>query len=434
MDVAECAERSWAWVLGQVRWDDEGPWIPRWSPAETEPQPTDDRDCLYDGIAGLGVALAEVRLTRAWSASEHSLADAIVDRLRRSCQEREEASLYTGLAGDIVALRLLDPPSVGLALERVAATATVDGWLSTLWPESGRPIVNDIVLGNAGVVLACLWSGDPRGLELAERGAEAMTAQAESTEHGLRWMMSPTRVEDEMPNYSHGTAGVATALAAAGKSLHRADLVDLAVRGAEHLVGIADMSEGGFRLQHAIPHRGRDFDLYTYGWCHGPAGSQHLFSALASAGVRDVRGVSYEDWIDRCLTSIMISGVPNRLRPGFWDNDGRCCGTAGVADVFLSHYQTDTAGRGDDYLAFAGTLAAALLERAIVWPDDPSQVSWQFIEHRRDPPLLDPAVSWMQGAAGISAYLFRHARVASEGRSATRLSLPDDPHSWQPVP
>ena len=32
------------------------------------------------------------------------------------------------------------------------------------------------------------------------------------------------------------------------------------------------------------------------------------------------------------------SGLPARLRPGFWDNDGRCCGTAGVGEVFLDSW------------------------------------------------------------------------------------------------
>ena len=33
---------------------------------------------------------------------------------------------------------------------------------------------------------------------------------------------------------------------------------------------------------------------------------------------------------DRCWNTVKKSGLPNRIRPGFWDNNARCCGTAGV--------------------------------------------------------------------------------------------------------
>jgi hypothetical protein len=425
MDIADCAERSWAWTLDQVRWDDAGPWIPHASPSEIEPPPTNDRDCLYDGIGGLAVALAEIRLTRSWSDREESLADAIAERLSRNAGSREEPSLYVGLAGDAVALRLLDPPSVGVALDRLLATVTEQGWASTLWPDLGRPPVYDIVLGTAGVVLAALWSDDSRGAEIASIGCAALLAAAEPTERGWRWPMTPAKPEDDMPNFSHGTAGVATALAVSGRTMRRPDLVDAAVFGAQDVVGLADLSDGGLKAPHVIPHGDRDVEPYAMGWCHGPTGTQYLFGALSAAKVDDVGGHPPGELVMRCLTSVMTSGLPERIRPGFWDNDGRCCGTAGVADVFLTHYVNDTGGRGDEYLAFAETLTAALMQRAIENPDDPSQLYWRFTEHRRDPSLLDPGASWMQGAAGISAYLFRHARVLADGRSAPQLSLPD---------
>jgi hypothetical protein len=32
----------------------------------------------------------------------------------------------------------------------------------------------------------------------------------------------------------------------------------------------------------------------------------------------------------QCWHTVSCSGLPQRLQPGFWDNTGRCCGTAGV--------------------------------------------------------------------------------------------------------
>src|SRR5690349_1831865 len=137
------------------------------------------------------------------------------------------------------------------------------------------------------------------------------------------------------PNFSHGTAGVAAALAVAGRALGRADFVDAARRGGEHLVAIADLAGDGFAVPHTIPPSQREVEPVTYNWCHGPAGTSQLFPALALAGVAEVGGFPVGDLRRRCLHSVLASGVPARLRPGFWDNDGRCCGTAGVGDILL---------------------------------------------------------------------------------------------------
>jgi Lanthionine synthetase C-like protein len=135
-------------------------------------------------------------------------------------------------------------------------------------------------------------------------------------------------------------------------------------------------------------------------------------------------------WLrQRCLDAILASGVPRRIRPGFWDNDGRCCGTAGVGDVLLDAAQDcgDQAQAGR-LLNGARTMADALAGRAV---RDQAGACWRFTEHRRDPPLLPPGTSWMQGAAGIAAFLLRLARVIEDGLSAPVVDRPDQ---WWAVP
>jgi hypothetical protein len=227
-----------------------------------------------------------------------------------------------------------------------------------------------------------------------------------------------------MPNWSHGLAGIAGTLAAAGVALSRPDLVDAARRGAEHLITLGDTSDGGLRLPHVIP--GEDgLDTFTYTWCHGPAGTSLLFAALERAGVPLVAGRTPYDWERACLHSLFVSGIPSRRYPGFWDNDGRCCGTAGVGDVVLNVWQRH--GHDED-LAFAVTLADALVERSI---NDGDHAYWRFVEHRNDDPLLPPGPGWMQGAAGIAAYLFRLARLLEQGRSAATCPRMD---TWWALP
>jgi hypothetical protein len=228
---------------------------------------------------------------------------------------------------------------------------------------------------------------------------------------------------------------VAGALAVGSACLGRSDLADAARRGVEHLVSLARTEHGGFAAPHFVPMAdGRDEEEFAWGWCHGSAGTSLAFSALALAGVDMVAGRRVDEWHRRCLRSVRRSGIPNRLRPGFWDNDGRCCGTAGVGDIMLDAWQRD--GEDDD-LAFAIELGEALLERAIRKGD---RACWRFVEHRSSDPLLPPGIGWMQGAAGIAAFLLRLGRILEHGPRAgavTRMdnwwSLPEGVATRRPV-
>jgi lantibiotic modifying enzyme len=422
----EVAESAWSWVLGQVRGDD-GPWLPARVPAAGTVQvgPPDDRDGVYDGIGGLALVLAEIGLARPWTDQEGALAAGIGRRLAATSRTQTEPSLFDGLAGDATALRTLATGSEDLPLRRLRELGTPAGWPST---RAQAPVAHDMVMGTAGVVLAGAWVGSPDGEAVAAHGAHALLAVATETGAGLDWSMAPGR-EIRMPNYSHGTAGIATALAVTGHRLGRTDLVEAARLGAEHLVSIGDAAGDGFRLPHYVPHGESDEEPVTYSWCHGPTGTSYLFAALDHAGVPTVAGRTPADWRRRCLHAVTTSGVPDRLRPGFWDNDGRCCGTAGVGDAYLdacqdAEDQVEAAG----YLAVAQRMGGALVDRAVT---DEDGTRWRFLEHRADPPLLDPGTGWMQGAAGIAAFLLRLARVTEQGPGAEVVDRPDQ---WWAVP
>ncbi|MFI1194900.1 lanthionine synthetase LanC family protein [Micromonospora sp. NPDC020750] len=425
----ELGEAGWAWVLGQVR-EDDGPWLPE-SVADDGPPggPAGDRDSLYAGIAGLAPVLAEVERHRALTDSERSLAAGIVNRLSAGAAVRAEPSLSDGLAGDVVALRLLAPEREGIALRRLAELRTPAGWDTTLdlGPDHRGPLT-DLIMGTAGVVLAAAWAGGDDATAIMSTGGEALLRAAEPTAAGLDWRLRPGH-PSSTPNYSHGTAGVATALAVAGHTLGRDDFLDAARAGARHLLAVGCLDDDGFVVPHTIPASRREVEPVTYGWCHGPTGTSYLFAALAFAGVEQVAGFAVGELRERCLRSVLAAGLPHRLRPGFWDNDGRCCGTAGVGDMLLDAAQgcPDRAG-AERLLRSARTMGDALVERAV---RDDAGARWRFVEHRRDPPLLPPGTAWMQGAAGIAAFLLRLARVC-EG--PTTAVVVDRPEQWWAVP
>ncbi|MFG2347837.1 lanthionine synthetase, partial [Streptomyces phaeochromogenes] len=148
----DVGEAAWSWVLDHVR-EAEGPWLVQ-AVVEGGPEtvsPPQDRDSLYAGIAGLAPVLAEIAQYRELSAREAALATGIVTRLSAQAGQRTEPSLYDGLAGDATALRLLAPGEEAVALRRLTALATGDGWKTTLdfEPGSDAPLT-DVIMGTAG--------------------------------------------------------------------------------------------------------------------------------------------------------------------------------------------------------------------------------------------------------------------------------------------
>ena len=76
---------------------------------------------MYAGIGGLAPVLAEISQHRALSSTEQALAAGIAARLCATAGARADASLYSGLGGDVTALKLLAPGREQVALGRLAA-------------------------------------------------------------------------------------------------------------------------------------------------------------------------------------------------------------------------------------------------------------------------------------------------------------------------
>lgn len=430
--LRDLGERAWAWVLTQVRSSEEGLWL---TDHPGEQAPGEFAYGMHSGIGGLSHVMAELRLTRPLTSAELDLGRGIAETVVRRIPEGTSADYFDGLVSTIGILTALSAPGADLAVSRLLELATPDGWAVT-WmeppkaAEDGR--CNDATLGTGAVLLGALWAlrYDVAGAaELADHAIDILLAEREQRGGHAYWPFIPLRFlltgEDvQMPNWSHGQAGIAASLAAAGIALDRPELVDLATSGAEHLLTLADTSDGGLRVPHRIPGM-PDLDTFTYSWCHGPTGTSLLFAALDRAEVPAVGGTPPGELERACLHSLRVSGIPARLYPGFWDNDGRCCGTAGVGDVVLNAWQRY--GHPVD-LDFAVTLGDALVERAV---RDGDHVFWRFIEHRNEDPVLPPGPGWMQGAAGIAAYLLRLARVLDKGRESEAVARMD---TWWAIP
>ncbi|MFE7277875.1 lanthionine synthetase LanC family protein [Streptomyces sp. NPDC057623] len=405
-EVEELAADGLRWLLSVAREAGDGGgigWPVRPSADELEPM-------LYNGTAGVVPVLLE-----AWRHfGDDSYADTALRAARglaESVESVADDSLYFGRTGMALVLRAvhdeLGDTAAGAAADRALelVRSRFDG---TRWGD-----LFELMGGNAGIGLGALLAG---ARELAVQAVEPYARTAEPTPAGVRW---PYRADTSpsMHHMSHGTLGIAYGLAAVGHATGREDLVELALAGVADVVSRAEDGPDGFLVAHSDPHHGSELTArHNYGWCHGPTGDAQVFRLL-----RDLSGdpTPWPALADRCWHTVRHCGLPRRLRPGFWDNNGRCCGTAGVLALAC-----DRIAEQGDSPGFAQVLVADIAAHAT---RDAEGARWSNVEHRADPSDLEPEAGWAMGNAGIVRELLRFVRVVRGGEPDYAFTWPDQP-------
>lgn len=409
LDAAREAAR---WIAGtRVRTEHGVTW-----PADPA-RPEDLATSLYSGSPGVVLFLLD--LARATGESAY-LEDAVAgaDHLLATLRPAgEDAGLYTGLSGQCFTLHRAWEAS-GLERFRSGARRCMDGVVAAARP-AGAGVewspTTDIIGGSAGIGLTLLWAhrtlAVEGALDTAVAAADRLLEVAIPSGDGVKWAMSPD-VPRLMPNFSHGTAGIAYFLATVHGATGEERFLRGALAGGRYLQAVADTDGEACLVFH---HEPEGEDLYYLSWCHGPAGTGRTFYRLHEVtGDRE-----WLDWTRRAAAGIERSGVPRMRPPGFWNNVGRCCGNAGVADFYLDLYGV-LGERG--YLSLAREMAEDLLERA---SRDGDGLRWVQAEHRVQPDNLAAQTGYMQGAAGIGSLLLRLHAVESGAPSP--VVLPDSP-------
>jgi lantibiotic modifying enzyme len=371
---------------------------------------------LYSGSPGIVLFLLE--LHHATGKREY-LDDARggADELLATLASQTQAGLYTGLAGTGFVLGEVHRATKdgkyrdGMrAVVRMLSERAAPAGAGVQWSE-----VTDIIGGSAGTGLFLLHAGrllnDPAATALAVRAADRLVELAVAEKGGLRWSMDP-KFPRRMPNFSHGTAGIAYFLARSYEETKQRKYLDAALAGAKYLQAIAK-TEGNICL---IPHNQPDGeDLFYLGWCHGPVGTSRLWYQLARA----TGDKEWLTWLERSANALTTSGIPKQRTPGFWNNVSQCCGSAGVAQFFLD---LNGVKANPSYVAFAKEMTADLLARGT---RDEKGLRWVQAEHRVRPELLIAQTGYMQGAAGIGMWLLR-LDAAENGRK-NFVRFPDTP-------
>ncbi|MFJ4965336.1 lanthionine synthetase LanC family protein [Streptomyces sp. NPDC088729] len=410
-EVEALAAEALRWLLANAR--TTGKSI-AWSaiPTGDEPDPT-----LYSGTAGIIPVLLE-----AWRHfGDDRYGDAAV-RAARSLSEAvdrwEDSSLYGGLTGFAFSLNAVHD-ELGASEAAVAAVRALD-LVRARFDGSRWGDWFELLGGNAGIGLGALAAGDT---ELAVLALEPYLRTAEQTPAGVQWEALRGRAS-RFHHISHGTLGIVYALARAGQVTGRRDFTDSARAGAANVLARNEADAAGFLVPHSDP---QDFPHVTarhnYGWCHGPAGDAQVFRLLREVLDDPAR---WQDLADRCWHTVTLSGLPRPLRPGFWDNSGRCCGTAGVLALACDRMVE----RGDPP-GFARLLVADIVRRSI---RDATGVRWSHLEHRATPSVLEPRTGWAMGNAGIVRELLRFVRISRGADPSYAVTWPDQPavKRWEP--
>lgn len=407
----DAAVKTGAWIRGSEIRSSEG--------ASWPAIPQDPRAValdLYSGTPGIVLFFIQSFYSTG-SPADLEAARGGADYLLAKMSGVEGPGLYEGLSGIAFALEetykaakeekyrraFLD------CLERIQSAAAPAGggveWSTT----------TDIISGGAGTGLFLIYAyyetGDRAWLDLAARAGTRLAELGRPENGGLKWAMDPS-FPRLMPNFSHGTAGIAYFLAALYRETRRPEFLEAALAGAKYLLSVAKTDGDSCLIFHDEPD---NKELYYLGWCHGPVGTARLFFLLAEvSGDR-----TWLDWVRRSANGLLASGIPEQETPGFWNNAGICCGLAGVGEFFLDLSKA----LGDRaYLEFSKRVAARLLARSTV---ESGRMFWLQAEHRTRPDYLFAQTGYMQGAAGIGTFLLRLGGADRPG--VNRIVFPDTP-------
>jgi len=391
-----------AWLLAGGQTTDTGL---AWSPVRGE----DVDPTLYEG--GGGVALALLEASRHFKDEAYAEAARSTGRsIAAAISSVDDASLYFGLAGIAITLGAIDtvlddaPARAGATQALALVRSQFDGvrWSADF----------ELLAGNAGIALGALACGDK---ELALLAVMPYVRTAEATDNGVQWEERVGEVS-RLHHISHGTLGIVAALAAVGRATDHDALIELALLGAADVVSRNEAGPSGFLVPHSDPQFGPGrVPRYSYGWCHGPAGDAQVFRRLEKV----TGDPAWADLVERCWSTVLDSGLPQRTQPGFWDNSGRCCGTAGVLALACDRFAE---GHGD--LAFAEELVQDLGTQAT---RDDDGARWSNVEYRQEPSVLTPRAGWAQGSAGIVRELLRFTRCARGEDPSYAATVPDQP-------
>ncbi len=342
---------------------------------------------------------------------------------------QHRASLYSGIAGMGVAIhnvhQYVKKPRYAAAL--TAIVQKIDEWAiehddsSAIYWSSGW---NDLLYGDAGTVLFLAYMGHQTGnqnaLDLARRGADSLLLQAQTAAAGSYWLFRRDK-DFNLPNFSHGTAGIAYVLETMAQLTGERRYADAALASVSYLNSIAIFENDEVRIPYGWPLESWA-NQFAFGWAHGLAGTALLYERVSQGSREDVATEILAS-IKQTLVSIDLPATPRSpFSEASMPLDMRF-GRASVLRLIADWNAEDSLPA--EGLELQNAIWQQLRDAAI---RDDDGVHWEVV-----PPAFmgdGPAAysGYLHGAAGIGLALLRlHARL---GGRQPYVSMPDDPFAW----
>jgi hypothetical protein len=343
----------------------------------------------------------------------------------------DDYGLYTGLSGIAVSLAetgaAVDEEDLRQSAQRLfrriaLAADQADG-------AHGWGDVYDVLGGWAGVGLSLLYGfeefGDPTFLEAAVTAGDALLGVGDPVfEGGTRWIRGE-RMDLDLPNFSHGTAGVGYFMVRLGEVSGLPRFSEAALRAVEYLDQIADRRDGLYLVPYGVPNEGYATP-YDIGWAHGPAGTSRLHYAIwMQTGDPDLR-----NRVEAGARAIVASGLPGESEDrARWSDPFRIdrrFGTSGAV-AFLIDWGFATENR--THLEVATRATDDILGRATNTADG---IFWRLPLYGFQGLEEDGVfMGYFYGSAGLGLTLLQQ-HYAGIGMHP-RIRLPDDPFPRGPV-
>ena len=268
----------------------------------------------------------------------------------------------------------------------------------------------DIVYGASGIGLTALYFLEKYQEEwidqLVVNCADYLLQHAVEEGNDVRWKMSP-QVSYFMDNFSHGTSGNAYFLLKAFQHTGDFRYKEEGIKAAEYLLRVAD--QNGMVCHHDPGGE----NLIYLSWCHGPPGTSRLYYLMY-----ELTGDNkWKEIINTNAKALVEMNLHENQTPGFWNNEGWCCGTVGISS-YLSHPIFFPNAENHSEVKM---LEERMRKNALI---DPDGMRWRHAENRRSPDEITVQTGLMQGSAGFGLYFLR--RHLDENSLKWSIVLPDE--------
>lgn len=283
---------------------------------------------------------------------------------------------------------------------------------------------NDVLIGSSGTGLLLLYLHtelqNPKALRIAQEAAELLEQRAVKVQDSLYWYINQD-TDMNLPNFSHGAAGVGYFFLCLYEATHNAHYLDISIQVANYLELIAWKPNDSFLLPYGFPNYDweREYDI---GWAHGPAGTARFFYELWKV-------TNEEKWLDivkQCSNGIKLSGLPitptERFGSSAFPIDMRF-GLGGVIDFYIDLSKQDILDSNDGYLK---DLIKALDEKAKI--ETPLKKYWQIERYgfmggdKGEPATF---TGYFYGSAGLGMLYIKLHNMINDKK--TVIKLPDNP-------